>query len=138
VHAGVGWAVGAAVGDTVGAGVGDTVGAAVGAGVGDTVGAGVGAALGAALGAGVGSTVGYAVGYAVGKAVGAGVGTATHSVASAAPTVHVAAAHAWHSWNASLSWNLPDGQMSHSSLRPTTRLLRPAEQALHAAPVLGW
>jgi hypothetical protein len=54
--------------------------------------------------------VGDAVGDAVGAAVGAGVGIATHIVAPPMPAVHIAAPHAWHSWYASLSWYLPDGQ----------------------------
>jgi hypothetical protein len=87
-----------------------SLGAAVGPTVGGTVGGAAGSAVGDAVGSPVGSPVGSAVEAAVGATVGAGVGTSTHPEAPLKPAVHVVTAHAWHSWYAPLSWNLPLGQ----------------------------
>jgi hypothetical protein len=93
------------------------------------VGDAVGYAVGYAVGAAVGAAVGYAVGYAVGMA--------THSVSPSASAVHLAAAHAWHSWYFSLSWYLPVGQWSQLVL-PVHAWNLPTLQFLHSPPVVAW
>jgi hypothetical protein len=69
--------------------------------------------------------------------VGAAVGTLTHAVCAICPSVHVAAAHSWHSWYATLSWYLPDGQWKHV-VEPRKAATLPRAHSRHALPVDGW